>query len=108
MSKFNEDHTAAALKGIPIFRVNRLYSDKFLSPFHKGCYRFKFENGYGASIVEFTDLTWSGGQQYELAVLDLNGDICYTTPVGSDVERGNEYYMHELLCKIEALKVGDN
>lgn len=47
--------------------------------------RIQFDNGYGASVV--TGLYTSGGDigLYELAVLDSNGDLCYTTPITDDV-----------------------
>ena len=47
--------------------------------------RIMFENGYGASVVkgEYTH----GGKEdlYELAVLDSNGDLTYSTPITNDV-----------------------
>lgn len=46
---------------------------------------YRFPNGYGASVVRHENSY--GGRQglYELAVLDSNGDLCYTTPVARDV-----------------------
>jgi hypothetical protein len=108
MSKFNEDHTAGVLKGIPVFCVNRIYKTKFTTILNKTRYKFTFDNGYGASIVKFIDKEYSGGADFEMAVLDSIGEPIYTTPITEDIERGDEYYMHELLCKIEALKAGDN
>jgi len=47
--------------------------------------RFRFSNGYGASVVchEFS----YGGREgfYEIAVLDRNGEITYSTPITGDV-----------------------
>ena len=62
--------------------------------------RFKFENGYGASVITgfYTD-----GADFELAVFGPDGRLDYTTPVTNDVERGNRDRMNELLAAIEAL-----
>ena len=47
--------------------------------------RIMFNNGYGASVVRHT-MSYGGKQGfYELAVLDKNGNLTYTTPVTSDV-----------------------
>ena len=100
----NEDYTAGVLAGIPIFCINRLYEKAFPTPMQKTQYIFKFENGYGASIVEFTVRMFSGGQQYELGVLDRKGNLCYDTGVTEDVARGDDREMHRLLCEIEQLK----
>jgi hypothetical protein len=106
----NEDYTAGVLAGVPIFCVIRLYKTEYPAASHiKKQYIFKFSNNYGASIVEFEDRKFSGGQQYELAVVKYidgseKGSINYDTDVSSDVERGDAMYMHELLDRIEALK----
>lgn len=97
MKKLNEDYTAGVLTGIPIFCINRLYKTKTPSPMHKIQYLFEFENGHGASIIEFTDRDYSGGHQYEALVNIPGGE--------NDIERGNEYDMHKLLCGIEELTV---
>ena len=47
--------------------------------------RIRFDNGYGASVVK-GPYTYGGGDGlYELAVLDSNDDLCYTTPITEDV-----------------------
>lgn len=46
--------------------------------------RYKFPNGYGASIVTGV---YTGGADYELAVLGPDGRLTYDTPVTDDVER---------------------
>lgn len=99
----NEDYTAGVLAGIPIFCINRIYRCLTNKSHLKVHYYFTFENGYGASIVEFTDRMFSGGQQYELAVLK-DGNIVYDTSITYDVERGDDREMHRLLCEIEQLK----
>ena len=46
---------------------------------------YKFENGYGASVVKH-DRSYGGKKgMYEIAVLDNEGDLCYDTPITSDV-----------------------
>ncbi len=48
--------------------------------------RISFENGYGASVV-CTPYTYGGDKGlYELAVLDSEGHLTYSTPVTNDVE----------------------
>lgn len=73
-----------------------------LSNFYKT--RYRFQNGYGASIV------WNpasyGHEEYlfELAVLDENDDLCYDTPVTSDVIGGLDFFgVVEKLEEIKAL-----
>ena len=47
--------------------------------------RIYFENGYGASVVK-GPYTYGGKiGLYELAVLDEDGDVCYTTPITDNV-----------------------
>ena len=47
--------------------------------------RIMFENGYGASVVK-GEYTYGGKDGlYELAVLDSNGDLTYSTPITNDV-----------------------
>jgi hypothetical protein len=47
--------------------------------------RIQFENGYGASVVK-NDYTYGGDKGlYELAVLDNEGNLTYSTPVTDDV-----------------------
>ena len=48
--------------------------------------RIKFDNGFGASVVK-GPYTYGGDQGlYELAVLDSDGELTYSTPITSDVE----------------------
>lgn len=65
-------------------------------------WKFKFGNGYGASIIN----NGHGGDQglYELAVLDANGNLTYTTPITADVLGYlSPDEVGEALAKIEAL-----
>ena len=102
MALFSEDFTAGKLKGIPVFCVNRVYKYLGGDVLAKHRYRFEFDNGLGASIIEFNDRRFSSGHRYELAVFNGNGDICNTI-LSDIIERGDERYMLELLNKIEAL-----
>tara|TARA_B110000977_G_scaffold45219_1_gene61503 strand:+ start:10253 stop:10531 length:279 start_codon:yes stop_codon:yes gene_type:complete len=46
---------------------------------------YKFDNGYGASVVKH-DFSYGGKKGlYEVAVLDNEGDLCYTTPITDNV-----------------------
>lgn len=46
---------------------------------------YKFDNGYGASVIKH-DMSYGGKNGlYELAVLDKDGALCYTTPITEDV-----------------------
>lgn len=48
-------------------------------------YKFKFPNGYGASVI-IGEYTYGGALgKWELAVLDESGSLCYDTPITSDV-----------------------
>lgn len=66
--------------------------------------RIQFENGYGASVVKH-DFSYGGKDGlYELAVTK-DDDLCYTTPVTSDVEGYlSEEDVTELLKQIQELK----
>ena len=46
---------------------------------------YKFDNGYGASVVKH-NFSYGGKKGlYELAVLDNEGGLCYDTPITEDV-----------------------
>jgi hypothetical protein len=47
--------------------------------------RIQFENGYGASIVKHKYSYGGDKGLYEIAVLDSDGEITYTTSVTDDV-----------------------
>ena len=52
-------------------------------------YRFKFDNGYGASVIKHRYSYGSNQELWELAVLDFsrepNGALTYDTPITEDV-----------------------
>ena len=48
-------------------------------------YRFSFANGYGASVIKHSGSYGHDEDLWELAVLDSTGDLCYDTPITSDV-----------------------
>jgi len=64
----------------------------------------KFENGFGASIVKH-NFSYGGSEGlYEMAVLDENNDICYTTSITNDVIGYlNEEEVSDYLNKIKNL-----
>jgi hypothetical protein len=77
---------------------------KELDSFYNGVQsRIQFENGYGASVVKH-EFSYGGKDGlYELAV--IKGDnLCYDTPVTSDVEGYlSEDEVTELLKQIQEL-----
>ena len=46
---------------------------------------YKFENGWGASVIKHSFSYGGSDGLYELAVLDTTGDLCYTTDITDDV-----------------------
>ena len=48
-------------------------------------YKAKFNNGYGASIVQHNFSYGGNDGLWELAVLNKNGNLCYDTPITNDV-----------------------
>ena len=53
--------------------------------------KYRFPNGYGASVIRWSLPNGWGGSYgaesglWELAVLDSSGRVCYSTPVADDV-----------------------
>ena len=68
--------------------------------------KFKFANGYGASVV-CGPYTYGGPERlFELAVLGQDGHLTYETPITSDVIGWlTEEQVQETLAKIDALPV---
>jgi hypothetical protein len=48
-------------------------------------YVYHFENGMGASVVKHQHSYGGPSDRWELAVLDAKGELCYYTPLTSDV-----------------------
>ena len=74
-------------------------------PYHGGVKsRIYFTNGYGASVISH-DYSYGGSQGlYELAVLK-NDEICFDTPIASDVLGWLEpASVTDLLRQIESLE----
>jgi len=66
--------------------------------------RIIFDNGYGATIVQGPHSYGGADGLYELAVIGKNDEICYDTPVTSDVEGYlSETQVTDLLIKIQQL-----
>lgn len=66
-------------------------------------WKFKFDNGYGASVITGGIAYCSEAQPYELAVLK-DYELCYDTPITDDVLgylTSDEVY--DLLDRIEQL-----
>ena len=58
---------------------------------------YTFDNGYGASVICNQSSYGSDNGLFELAVLDKNGDICYDTPITSDVIG---YMTHDYVARV--------
>ena len=65
---------------------------------------YKFDNGYGASVVS-NAMSYGGSRGlFEVAVLDAAGNLNYDTPVTSDVEGYLDFAgVAEILEKIKNL-----
>ena len=65
---------------------------------------FKYDNGYGASIVQHSGSYGNDKGLYEIAVLDSHGELCYSTPITDDViGYANEIKLYETLNRIKTL-----
>ena len=65
---------------------------------------YKFDNGYGASVV--CNLGTYGAKEglFEVAVLDSDGQIAYNTPISGDVIGWCDFAdVADILNKIKAL-----
>ena len=62
---------------------------------------YKFDNGYGASVVRH-EFSYGGSRgAWEVAVLDADGELTYDTPITNDVigwldEDGVESYLEKI------------
>ena len=66
--------------------------------------RIIFDNGYGATVVQGPHSYGGSDGLYELAVVGKDDEICYDTPVTSDVEGYlSEAQVTDLLIKIQQL-----
>jgi len=67
-------------------------------------YVYEFENGYGASVVKHSGSYGNDKGLYEIAVLDSDGDLCYSTPITDDViGYANEDKVLDTLHRIKSL-----
>jgi hypothetical protein len=66
----------------------------------------KFDNGYGVSVIRTKHSYGGAAGLYELAVLDQEGELCYNTPITSDILGWlKEDDVTEALQRIKALKM---
>ena len=92
--------------------MKRIYEPIDARPLESGAVQklYKFANNFGASVVK-GEHTYGGDEGlWELAVIvfDTSGgfNLCYTTPITSDVEGHlDDDAVEELLAKVEALPV---
>lgn len=90
------------MKGYKDFRVhNGLYKH---NRYHGGeQWEYKFDNGYGASVITGSIAYCNNVQPYELDVLK-HGELCYDTPITDDVIGYlTEDDVSDLLDRIEQL-----
>jgi hypothetical protein len=67
-------------------------------------YIFTFDNGYGASVVRGAHTYGGSSGLWEVAVLNCNGNIDYSTPITDDVLGWqNDEGVAEVLASIAAL-----
>jgi hypothetical protein len=65
---------------------------------------YKFDNGYGASVVCNFGTYGAKEGLFEIAVLDSNGEIAYNTPISGDVIGWCDFAnVADILNKIKAL-----
>lgn len=57
----------------------------YSSSFYGKKARIKFDNGYGMSVISSTQSYGGDEGLYEIAVLDHNGELTFTTPITDDV-----------------------
>lgn len=83
----------------------QLHNGLYVHNKHIDCeqWKFKFDNGYGASVIAGGIDHCNKEQPYELAVLE-HDELCYDTPIADDVIgylTSDEVY--DLLDRIEQL-----
>lgn len=92
--------TVARLKNMPVFCIDRVYKI-YLSVLETPWYKFEFDNGYGAGVMEYRKDKF-GEIVFELAVLSSDV-VCYSTSITNDIVRGSESEIDSLLDRISAL-----
>ena len=83
--------------------LNNLTLDSFIteknSYYGKNQTKYSFPNGYGASVI-----SGDGIRQFEVAVLEADGSLCYNTEITDDVISGLDVEgVYKILDKISHL-----
>jgi hypothetical protein len=83
--------------------LNNLTLDSFVteknSYYGKNQTKYSFPNGYGASVI-----SGEGIRQFEVAVLEADGSLCYDTQITDDVIAGLDVEgVYKILDKISHL-----
>lgn len=83
--------------------LNNLTLDSFVteknSYYGKNQTKYSFPNGYGASVI-----SGEGIRQFEVAVLEADGSLCYDTEITDDVIAGLDVEgVYKVLDKISHL-----
>ena len=83
--------------------LNNLTLDSFVTEknnyYGKNQTKYSFPNGYGASVI-----SGEGIRQFEIAVLEADGSLCYNTEITDDVIAGLDVEgVYKILDKISHL-----
>ena len=83
--------------------LNNLTLDSFVTEknnyYGKNQTKYSFPNGYGASVI-----SGEGIRQFEVAVLEADGSLCYNTEITDDVIAGLDVEgVYKILDKISHL-----
>ena len=83
--------------------LNNLTLDSFVTEknnyYGKNQTKYSFPNGYGASVI-----SGEGIRQFEVAVLEADGSLCYNTQITDDVISGLDVEgVYKILDKISHL-----
>jgi hypothetical protein len=104
MNDYKEKQVIARLRGVPVFLVGRLVkTTEHNVSIYRNHWHITFDNGFGASIVEFTNRNYSVGEDYELCVKTASHTSNFKTIIGNDILRGTDVYIDKILTMIEVL-----
>ena len=79
----------ARLKGVPVFFIDRPYVtiDHDGLQWFESHWNFKFDNGWGASVIKFLPHPPLSCYPYEIGLMDSEGSLCSEAIVAKDMIR---------------------